>query len=80
MATLTIRDIPEELYVRLKQRAKANRRSISREIIWCIEQVVGAAKAPTEERLQRAREFRARTAQHAISDREFDAAKEFGRP
>ena len=33
MATLTIRNLPEELHLLLKERAKRNRRSINQEVI-----------------------------------------------
>lgn len=37
MATLTIKNIPLEVYERLKRRAKANRRSINQEAVAVIE-------------------------------------------
>lgn len=33
MATLTIRDLPDELHLLLKERAKRNRRSLNQEVI-----------------------------------------------
>jgi plasmid stability protein len=33
MATLTIRDLPEHLHLRLKERARRNRRSVNQEVI-----------------------------------------------
>jgi antitoxin FitA len=40
MPSITVKNIPEDLYKRLKLRAAANHRSINSEIIVCIEQVV----------------------------------------
>ena len=37
MATITVKNIPDEIYERLKGAASANRRSINREIIVCLE-------------------------------------------
>jgi plasmid stability protein len=37
MPSLTIKNIPETLYERLKQRAQLNRRSINGEVIACLE-------------------------------------------
>ena len=37
MATLTIKNIPDDLYEELKQRAATNRRSINNEVIMLIE-------------------------------------------
>ena len=40
MASITIKDIPEELHRRLKAQAKANRRSLNAEVIACLESLV----------------------------------------
>ncbi len=37
MTTITVKNIPDDLYERLKQAAKTNHRSINSEIIACIE-------------------------------------------
>lgn len=48
MAILHVRNVPEQLYARLKQRAEAQRRSLSAEVItlleWAVEEV---ERAPT---------------------------------
>ncbi|MCC6166009.1 MAG: Arc family DNA-binding protein [Caldilineaceae bacterium] len=38
MATITVKNIPDDLYLALKQAAEANHRSVNREIIVRIEQ------------------------------------------
>jgi plasmid stability protein len=40
MPTITVKNIPTELYELLKQSAAANRRSINSEILTCIERAV----------------------------------------
>lgn len=40
MANLTIKNISEELYQKLKKSAKLNRRSMNSEILVCLEQVL----------------------------------------
>lgn len=40
MATITVKDIPEELYEALKKKAAEHHRSINREVIHCIQQIV----------------------------------------
>ena len=40
MATITVKDIPDDLYEELKRCAAAHHRSINREVIHCIEQSV----------------------------------------
>ena len=41
MATLTLKDVPEELRSALKQRAKLHRRSMNQELLYCLERFVG---------------------------------------
>lgn len=41
MATLTIKNVPEELHKRLRENAARNRRSINSEAITCLESVLG---------------------------------------
>jgi plasmid stability protein len=37
MATMTLRNVPDALYARLKERARANRRSLNQEALTCLE-------------------------------------------
>jgi len=46
MPTLTIRNLPPEVYDRLRDRARRHRRSIAQEAAAIIEQAVGKAAAP----------------------------------
>ncbi len=48
MATLYIRNVPDALYHRLKERAKLNRRSIAQEVVTLIEDTVDKGKKPTD--------------------------------
>jgi len=59
MASLTIRDIPDEVLARLRERAAANRRSLNSEILLLLEREVGGATAPPGAFYQRIRERRA---------------------
>jgi len=79
MATVTIKNIPDELYDRLKSIAEINRRSINSEIIMCIENAVASRRINLDEVLEDARQLRQLTAAHVISDDEFNQAKEEGR-
>jgi plasmid stability protein len=80
MPTITVKNIPADLYEHLKQSAQANRRSINSEIIVCIEQSVGSYRVDPEAAIARARLLREKTADYGISDEEFTAAKAAGRP
>jgi len=44
MATVTLKNIPDELYERLKATAQAHRRSINSELIHCLETVLKPSK------------------------------------
>jgi plasmid stability protein len=79
MATVTVKNIPDELYERLKAIAEINRRSINSEIIVCIENAVTSRRINPDEVLENARRLRQLTAGHRISDEEFNQAKAEGR-
>lgn len=40
MASITIKDIPARIHERIRERARANRRSLQQEILACLEQAV----------------------------------------
>lgn len=75
MATVTIKNIPDDLYAELKWIAKANRRSINSEIIVCIERQIGSFKPSKEIVLQKARRLRLLTQSHPITENQFNEAK-----
>ncbi|MDO9238278.1 MAG: Arc family DNA-binding protein [Aquabacterium sp.] len=56
--TLTLKNIPNELYGRLKAAAEAHRRSLNSEALVCLELVLLPQRMPMEDRLARARELR----------------------
>ncbi len=80
MPNITVKNIPEDLYQQLKELAKANRRSINREIIVCIEQVVSSRRLDPAKVLGEARRLREKTSHYTISDEELSQAKISGRP
>jgi plasmid stability protein len=77
--TITVKNIPDDLYERLKQRAKANRRSINSEIIVCIERNVRSLSVDPDEVLAKARILREITNPYRISEEELNQAKTSGR-
>ena len=80
MRTITVKNIPPELYERLKMSAAENRRSINSEIIVCIEREVHSRRTNTpDEVLSKARELRKRTFKHPLTDQEFTRRKVLGR-
>lgn len=79
MPTITVKNIPSDVYELLKQSAAANRRSINSEIITYIERGVRGRKINVEDLLLRARELRHKTKRHPITETAFRAAKLAGR-
>ncbi len=48
MATITVKNIPDDIYEKLKAKANTNRRSINSEIINCIEKNVTSTRIDPE--------------------------------
>ncbi len=57
--TLTLKNIPDTVYERLKASAAQHRRSLNSEAIVCLEAVLSPAAPSSIERLHRARALRA---------------------
>jgi plasmid stability protein len=79
MPTITVKNIPPELYERLKALAEANHRSINSEVIASLEQSVYSRRLDPDTMVANARLLREKTGRYAISDQEFDQAKWAGR-
>jgi len=80
MPTITVKNIPEEIYEKLKRAAQINHRSINSEVIACIEQAVSSREINPDVLVAEARRLRAKTAARPITDRELVQAKTAGRP
>ena len=80
MVTITVKNIPEEIYERIKLQAKANHRSVNSEIISIFEQAI-PKRTPIDvkETLERARKVRELTAHYTITQDEIDRWKKEGR-
>ena len=57
--TLTLKNIPDAVYSRLKVSAEMHRRSLNSEVIVCLETILMPTRVTPNERLTRARELRA---------------------
>ncbi len=78
--TLTLKNIPDVVYERLKLSAEVHRRSLNSEAIVCLETVLLPTKVTPSERLARARELRGALTQTKFRARDIDALKKQGRP
>ena len=79
MATITVKNIPPELYTLLKQSAELNRRSINREVIHCLEQALQSRRLDVERVLEKARMLRDASSAYPMTDLEISRAKSEGR-
>jgi plasmid stability protein len=80
MPTITVKNIPDDLYAHLKQSAGMNHRSINSEIIVCIERTLLSRRISPETVIPRAQRLREKTRKRCITDAEFTKAKVAGRP
>ena len=80
MPTLTIKNIPEDLYARLKQSAAQDRRSMNKQIIVCLERALRISSVDVEQVLSRARALRRKTKGFVLTDKLLTKAKRTGRP
>jgi plasmid stability protein len=80
MVAITVKNIPGPLYERVKERAKANHRSINNEVITILEQSVMIQPIDVAGTLERTLRIRELTAHYGITDAEITRMKNEGRP
>lgn len=76
---LTLKNIPDEVYERLKLSAEMHRRSMNSEAIVCLESALVASRLAPAERIARARALRAALPKGKFRARDIDAMKRGGR-
>ncbi len=79
MPTITLKNIPDNLYERLKQSAADHRRSLNSEIIVRLEQALRSARIDPDAFLARADARRKRLALPPLTERRLKAIKNTGR-
>lgn len=81
MATITLKNIPDKLYERLKYFAKLRHRSVNSEIISNLEKSFGIVDEDPELLRKQVEEFRSRIGNKGqLTAEEIDEAKKQGRP
>ncbi|MFN2125509.1 MAG: FitA-like ribbon-helix-helix domain-containing protein [Candidatus Promineifilaceae bacterium] len=78
MGTLTIKNVPNELYERLKRSAEMNRRSMNSEVIVLLEQALGVRPFSAEETLEEARRLREANTGYVSGEQELVEESEQG--
>jgi plasmid stability protein len=79
MATMTLKNVPDELYERLKRSAERHRRSVNKEAITRLEQALGSRTDATE-LLAEIRAARAQMRNVYVTDDDLRTARDEGRP
>lgn len=77
--SLTLKNIPDDIYERLKASAQRNHRSLNSEVIVCLETVLPSAKVTPDERLSRARIPRRSLPEEQFKVCDIDSFKREGR-
>jgi len=75
MPTLTLKDVPEGLHRKLKERAAQNRRSINSEVIHCLEGILAEVPTDPDAYLALVRPLREKTARLPLNDKRLKAAR-----
>ncbi len=80
MANLTLKQVPDTLYQRLKERAATHRRSINNEAIRCLERFLEPQPVDAHSRLEEIRTLRREAPEVFLTDDVLRQAKDEGRP
>jgi antitoxin FitA len=79
MPSITVKNIPEDIYNKLKRQAEAQHRSMNSEIIACLERYVEPTRVSPDEILRQARMMRNKV-RGSLSAEEIQDAIDQGRP
>ncbi|MEX0646676.1 MAG: Arc family DNA-binding protein [Balneolaceae bacterium] len=79
MPSITVKNIPDSIYQKLKQQARAQHRSMNSEIIACLERTVEPKRVSPDEILRQARMMRKKV-RGSLSAEEIQDAIDQGRP
>jgi plasmid stability protein len=79
MVTLTIKNVPPEIYERIKVQAKNNHRSINGEVISILEKALSIPPIDVQTTLERTKKLREMTAHYVITADEIEKMIDEGR-
>ena len=78
--SITLKNVPDDIYARLREVAESHHRSINNEVIACLEQILLPSRVPASEHLARARALRGGLRNREFSAKDIAQAIEQGRP
>jgi antitoxin FitA len=79
MATITVKNIPDDLYQKLKNTASSNHRSVNNEVINCIENMVRSRKINPYDFVNQIDRFYENIEAPFLTDEKLEEYKEAGR-
>jgi plasmid stability protein len=79
MTSITVKNIPQELYEKLRSVASMNHRSLNNEMIHCLESVLMPQRLSVAEKLLRAKNIRSQISTDEFDPDEIKKAIEEGR-
>jgi len=80
MPTMTIKNVPDDLYERLKGSAQEHGRSINSEVIFCLKRALQGGRIDPEAFLSRVEALQRQISLPPLTDEILRHAKEEGRP
>jgi antitoxin FitA len=80
VATITLKNVPDEVHAALKQRARRHKRSLNQEAILCLDLALGRGPRDPQAKLARIRSLRSRFPTKPVDLDWIDNAKRQGRP
>jgi len=80
MPTITLKNVPKDVHIALKQRARRHKRSLNQEAIHCLDQALGRRSRDPDALLGEIRDLRSRISIKRVGLNWIDDAKRAGRP
>lgn len=77
--SITIRDIPDEVYDKIKEQAEMNHRSINSEVVYCLKRMVQSRRPDPEQIISRAKKLK-KQAKGTLTMEQIQQAIDQGRP
>jgi plasmid stability protein len=80
MATITLKNVPEDVHAALKERARRHKRSLNQEAIFCLDLALGRRPRDPQILLEGIRNLRSHVSMEPVTLDWIDGAKREGRP